>query len=294
MPNPALSGEYHAQEFEPVNLGPGSITWQRAGELRNMFAGLTGGLLQLMHPAVGGGVREHSRFFDDPYERIFKSIGPILGVIYDDDPHATGRWIRDQHTGINGTDEKGRKYRALDPETFWFTHASFTMMVRDSIDRFSNEPLTPQQWDWLASRESPTWYSRYEVSMRPVPLERQAFEEKWDDICNNALELTPAAERTIERFDEGDMGRPSFIPEAIWKAVHLPVSEVAKVAAIGGLPESLRDRLGIPFSAKDQRRLDRIEAAARNIPPLLPARLRYFPRALEGMRREAAGAAARG
>ena len=37
-----------------------------------------------------------------------------------------GRTIRDFHTEIKGTDDHGRRYHALDPEIFWWAHATFT------------------------------------------------------------------------------------------------------------------------------------------------------------------------
>src|SRR3546814_2871648 len=57
---------YHAD----AELGPESLLWQYAGDSRIAFMGATIGILQLMHPAVGAGVMEHSNFFDDPMDRV--------------------------------------------------------------------------------------------------------------------------------------------------------------------------------------------------------------------------------
>src|SRR3546814_6579371 len=71
--------------------------------------GATIGILQLMHPAVGAGVMEHSNFFDDPMDRVARSLPAILGAVYDGpEADATGRWVRDQHTDIKGVDAAGR------------------------------------------------------------------------------------------------------------------------------------------------------------------------------------------
>ena len=54
------------------------------------------GLLQLMHPSIGAGVLEHSDFFDDPYDRVFRSVPWILGVVYDGHQSPqTGTTVRD-------------------------------------------------------------------------------------------------------------------------------------------------------------------------------------------------------
>ena len=56
---------------------------------RIAYLGGTIGLLQTMHPAIGAGLVEHSNFFHDPVDRVFRSLPRILGAVYDDDADAT-------------------------------------------------------------------------------------------------------------------------------------------------------------------------------------------------------------
>ncbi|HEY1828075.1 MAG TPA: oxygenase MpaB family protein, partial [Acidimicrobiales bacterium] len=86
------------------DLGPKSLLWRWAGDNRIAFMGGTIGLLQLMHPAIGAGVMEHSDFFEDPYGRVFRSLPRILGVVYDGpQADATGKEVRAFHKTIGGT-----------------------------------------------------------------------------------------------------------------------------------------------------------------------------------------------
>ena len=161
-------------------------------------------------------------------------------------------------------------------------------MVEQGIDRFSGDPLTPERREQLY-RESVTWYSRYGVSMRPVPKDRAAFQAEYDRICEDVLEMTPAAEQAVGMFQEGDI--ESFVtavgirPEA-WKAGRRVISEVVRLCAIGGLPETVRERFDIPFSGRDDRKLQTLDKIVQTIAPRLSAEKFYFPVALEGMRRE--------
>ncbi len=84
-------------------LGPQSLLWRWAGDMRIAFEGGTAGLMQTMHPAIGQGLIDHSNFFDDPVDRVFRSLPGILGTIYDG-PEAdqTGRKVRDFHHHIKG------------------------------------------------------------------------------------------------------------------------------------------------------------------------------------------------
>ena len=57
----------------PVPLGPDSVLGRLANDPRLAFTGFSLGVLQLMHPAVSAGVIQHSEFFSDPFDRIYRS-----------------------------------------------------------------------------------------------------------------------------------------------------------------------------------------------------------------------------
>src|SRR5579884_96419 len=98
-------------------LGPQSLLWRYAGDWRSMLPGSSTGLLQLLHPAIGAGVAQHSAFFEDPFARIRRSIPQIWATIFDGDESGRGRAVRDLHRAIKGDDDAGRRYHALEPET---------------------------------------------------------------------------------------------------------------------------------------------------------------------------------
>lgn len=278
---------YHDFDDE---LGPDSILWQYAGDSRIAFMGATIGLLQLMHPAIGAGVMEHSNFFDDPTDRVVRSLPAILGAVYDG-PKAddTGIWVRDQHTTIKGVDQQGRKYHALAPETYWWAHATFQFMAEQVVDRFDRHELTPAEREQLY-QEGVEWYARYGVSDRPVPVDRQAFEEKWNHICDHVLERNEATDFVLETLNarllpkfEGRAPLPRHLHRVAdtW-IVRRALARPARIVAIGGLPARVRDRLGIPWSRRDQLELRFIEWWTARTHRFSPARMRWQPRAADG------------
>lgn len=264
-----------------VALGTESLLWHYAGDMRIGFTGLSAGVLQLMHPGIGAGVAEHSNFFNEPWERIERSLPWILGVIYDPDPHATGRMVRDFHKHIKGTDHQGRRYHALQAETYWWAHATFQHMDEQVIDRFSKRRLSADQREQLY-QEGVEWYSRYNMSSKPVPQNYTAFKEKWDYVSEEVLEVTPAAERALEMALSRDIDKVPMIPPIIWKLGRLPASEFVRVTTIGGLPEKVRKRFDIPWSKTDQLELHTFEAAIRNGWRFVHPKLRFHPRARVG------------
>ena len=126
-------------------LGPGSLLWSIAGDPRGLLTGSAAGIMQLMLPGLGAGVTDHSNFFDDPFDRIFRSIPYIWGSIFSegDEGDERGRQIRDFHPDIKGTDEQGRRYHALDPEIFWWAHATFTWEFFRAQELYFARPAHP-------------------------------------------------------------------------------------------------------------------------------------------------------
>jgi uncharacterized protein (DUF2236 family) len=68
------------QQIQP--LGPESLTWRCFGDLRGLLLISRVGLLQNLHPSLAAGVQEHSDLFLNPWNRLFRSIPPILAVVY--------------------------------------------------------------------------------------------------------------------------------------------------------------------------------------------------------------------
>ena len=154
---------------EPADpLGPDSLTWKYFGDLRTGMMGVWIGALQNMYPELGAGVEEHSILLREPLQRVARSVYPIMGVVYDGDRAAqTGQQIKGFHTTIKGVDADGRRYHALNPETFYWAHATFFMLVIKTAEYFCGG-LTEAEKRQLFD-EHVQWYAEYGMSMRPVP-----------------------------------------------------------------------------------------------------------------------------
>lgn len=271
---------------EPMELGPDSLLWRWAGDHRLSFTGLSAGILQLMHPGLGAGVVQHSAFFTEPWDRIIRSIPEIIGVVYDGpDAEATGDRVRRYHRGIKGVDDQGRPYSALRPETFWWAHATFQYAVEQVADRFDSHRLREDEREQLY-REGVEWYRRYGVSMRPVPADRVAWGERWEQYCAEVLEMTEAAERAVEMaLNE----KVSDMPGLPWWTLPIQrevLTPLFRLTAIGGLPPVVRRRFAIPWSTLDAAQLAALELWVRESWRVVPHHLRWAPRAAQGWDRE--------
>jgi len=234
------------------------------------MTGTAAGVLQLLHPGLGAGVTDHSAFFTEPWARILRSIPQIWGTIFapdEDEGDSRGRAIRDLHPDIKGVDHVGRRYHALDPDVFWWAHATFTWEFFRAAELFFPLPLTRREKEQLYA-ESVTWYRRYGVSDRPVPVDLAAFEARFAEICAHELELTPAAEWVLHPPD----GAPEP-PEAPLPLALRPVAPVLtwlrgenlRLVTLGTLPDVVRRRFAIPWTHRDRLALAATAVAFRSI-----------------------------
>jgi uncharacterized protein (DUF2236 family) len=281
-------------------LGPSSLLWRWAGDMRIAFEGGTAGLLQTMHPAIGQGLIDHSDFFDDPVDRVFRSLPGILGTVYDGpDAETTGLRVRDFHHDIKGTLAGGQRYHALNPETFWWAHATFQRMVDRIALHWDRHGLSARESEQLYA-EGREWYRRYGMTAAVVPADRAAFDREFDRYCREVLQPNPASDYLIEFIGRPaipDMSaspdyptHPRLRPLADALLPTLPVrmalAPPMRLVIFGGLPAVVRERFDIPWSRGDERRYRAIRSAIRTGWDYVPASFKWYPAARKGWLRE--------
>jgi uncharacterized protein (DUF2236 family) len=258
-------------------LGPESLTWQYLGDSRNGLLAARAGILQAMHPAIDAGIREHSDFFVNPWNRIIRSAGPILGVVYDEDWRLTGRTVRDFHRSIKGHGRDGRRYSALDPGTYFWAHATFfegQIATQELFGKPLSEAVKRQLYE-----ESITWYRRYGVSMRPVPQDYDAFRDYWDHMLSDVLEATPTARASIRKPKRRLPAPYPWMDGPVWTLLHPVVVAGSTWLARGTLPTRARETLDVEWSRRDEARLRALAATIRATWMIVPAQMRRLPRA---------------
>ena len=105
--------------------------------------------------------------------------------------NATARRIREYHHHITGVDDRGHRYHALDPEVFFWAHATIFDALYQSIELFDH-PMSESEKERLYA-ESRQVYRAYGVSDRVVPPDWAGFLAYFDRMCREELVLTPAA-----------------------------------------------------------------------------------------------------
>lgn len=264
-------------EMPPQPLGPDSLTWKYFGQWTGMLQGPWAGSMQNMHPQLGAAVQQYSIFFRERMPRLYRSVYPIGGVVFDGDrAPKTGAQVRDYHIGIKGVDDQGRRFSALNPDVFYWAHATFfksTMLAAEWVRGGLTEAQRRQLFD-----EHIQWYRMYGMSMRPVPKTWEEFQEYWDHMCRNVLENNWAAREVLDL--SGMTKHPSleWMPDWLWRLNVTGMQRFFNFTTVGLFDPSVRELMGYSWSPR-QARLHRLFGnVVYRTTQLLPKRMLMHPR----------------
>ena len=269
-------------------LDAGSLVWRYFGHNRMYLIGPLPAVLQNMLAELGQGVLDHSVFFADTAARVKRSMPPIFNTVYGSEHDNAGARVRDFHVDIKGDMPDGSRYHALNPETYFWAHATFVEQVLYFADTFVKR-LTDAEKEQLY-RESKTWYRRYGVSDRVLPADYPEFEKYWDHMMDTVVVPHKTAQYGVGYVTKG-FPRPKVVSPLAWKIVAPAFNPMAAFLTTGGMPPRARALLGLPWSDRQERRYQRFAALWRSravnaVWDRLPMTLRYNTFAQTGYARE--------
>ncbi len=277
---------------DALPLGPDSLVWKYFGENRMYLIGPRPAVLQNMLAELGQGVLDHSTFFSDTAERLKRTIPPIFKTVYGSEEQNAGTQVRDFHTNIKGEmpgpdGAPAGRYHALDPETYYWAHATFVEQVIYFADTFVKR-LSEAEKEQIYL-ESKTWYRRYGVSDRPQPATYAEFVQYWDRMLDEVAVAHKSARYGVGYVTKG-FPCPKGVNPVAWKIVAKVFDPVAAFITTGGLPPRARDLLGLPWTERQERRYQRFAAFCRSRPvnwawDRLPMSVRYSKFAQAGYAR---------
>lgn len=143
--NDADKGERPVLRRADALFPPDSVAWRVNGDVTTMMiGGVSGLLLQMLHPAVLAGVWDHSDFRADMHGRLRRTAKFIAVTTYD---HAeAGRAAIERvnriHAKLRGVLPDGTPYRVSDPELLAWVHVTETISFLDAWIRYA-EPRMP-------------------------------------------------------------------------------------------------------------------------------------------------------
>lgn len=283
--------------------GPDSEAWRLNREAALLLgAGPLAVLLQIAHPLVAEGVAAHSSFREDPWARLDGTLRSYLRIVYGSGPAARGeiRRLNALHRTVRGpvsdpaaASRFGPAYEARDPELSLWVHATLVWATLVTVDR----------WTGGVSRERRVRFydetlvvgRAFGVPASQLPADLEAFEGYIAAMLSRdgpvhpsgvsrdlaqAILHPPLAPVVARGSIARRLGRASPPLAAALRRVPSSTLTPLLVPAVGLLPATLREELGLPWG-RMERALDAwLTTTWRLGRPIFPPSARWFPQAL--------------
>ena len=158
-------------------FGPGSVIWRVHGDVVTMMVGgMSALLLQMLHPAVLGGVWDHSNFREDMLGRLRRTARFISLTTYAsrEEAEAAIARVRTVHAQVSGTLPDGTNYSADDPQLLAWVHVSEALSFLNARIRYAEPGMPHVDQDRYFEEMSGIALA---LGADPVPRSRAAAEQ---------------------------------------------------------------------------------------------------------------------
>lgn len=273
-----MSTTAEARATDPVPArGPRHVPVPARFDMRDHLSGLGAQLagpanviMQLSWPGVGYGVM-NSRVHDGsamlhPVKRA-RTTFTYLAVSMlgsEDDRTAYRRAVNGQHAQVVSRPGEPAEYRAMDPRLQTWVAACLYYGTRDMIEKMHG-PLDAAEADALYAHCA-KFGTTLQMPAHAWPADRAAFDAYWEESLAE-VRIDPAV-------------RDYLLQLTTLQNLHKPLRRLARFnvfVTTGFLPPMFREAMGLPWSAAQQRRFDRLLRWAGRVERLLPRAVRIFP-----------------
>ena len=249
----------------------GTAAWKYFGDFRDVLLAGQVLVLQVAHPVVAAGVRDHSDYTSDPWTRLMRTGASLSIYVYGGAAGARveAARLRSLHRSFTGVSE-GRRYSALDPLAYAWVHATLVKVPVDA-QRFFGRPLSTVELE--------EYYAQMCDVGRLLGVRPQDLPDDWAGFTRYYDEMVAgfAANATIEQLFETIRTVPkpvSWLRDSWWRPVRDLQARGQLFLIRATLPPVLRERLGLQWTTRDQRRFARFAFAVRVFSTPIPAGLR--------------------
>ncbi|WP_394832010.1 DUF2236 domain-containing protein [Pendulispora rubella] len=265
-------------------LGPGSLVWKFAGDRRIHFVAGRALCLQVAHPTVSAGVAQFSDYQKNPYARLARTLATTYGIVYGEERALeAARALRKMHERIRGVDAHGHAWHALEPGAFAWVHATTFESLACMCQHFAR-PLDRLEMAKLYD-EFRVLGHMYGVTDDDLPRHLEDFFSYYRDMLERKLEHTETAKGLLAYIKSSTPPPPGWHDR--WTPAFRTAGAFNHFVTVGLLPEVLRERWGLHWSATDGAALRMFEVAVRAGWALVPSRHRYHPAAQAAFARAA-------
>ncbi|MGB2952770.1 MAG: oxygenase MpaB family protein [Gaiellaceae bacterium] len=229
-------------------------------------------LMQAAHPLVAAGIVQHSRYGDEPWRRLARTMTALYTIVFGSRQEANraGEKVRAVHTGVQGRlrervgpFRRGMPYSAADPELQLWVHATLVDTGLVMYERCVRR---------LEQAEREDFYDQMKVVGAIFGLPSKAQPRSlvdFEDYQRDLLAGTTLSIGNDARAVAETVLRPP-VPVPLW-----PTARTLALLNVGLLPDPLRERYGLRFGLPERALLAASDRTARSlVVPLLPGPVR--------------------
>lgn len=279
---PDLEVQHVDEDSGPIELvPPDSLTAEHTGHWTFLILEGAAFMMQAMHPVIAEVTGKYSAaFHGDPGGRAIRSVDSVLRWTYGGtEAIAEGNRVRDLHKPITmKSAETGRQISALNPEAYQWVIATGYIVNAEAGRLMIGREFTDAEKDELL-RDNRRLAKLLHVPMRGYPETQQEMADYYEAMIDT-LQGTPQALSLIHDLKTGKVEVPPSTPKpvaALARAALQPALRLNYLSIVGLLEPRLRAKLGVTWSAEEERQLTRRYSAIRTAYRVLPERLTYFP-----------------
>jgi len=251
-------------------FGPESPIWRVNRESAVTLGGTCAILMQLAHPRVAAGVREHSHFEEDTVGRLRRTLDLTMTIVFGSRGAAMQavRLINARHRAV-----KGPGYSAMDPELLMWVHATLVYSGLRAYQAFVG-PLS-------AAERNGYYQDTKEIGIL-LGIPRQMYPANIAAFDAYLQGLIQCDEITVAD-DAREMGwlvlRPRIrsVPPVAFAPMH--------VITAGLLPPRLRAAYGLEWGPAQRVAFSAFRIGLAGLVALAPAPIRWLPYARHAYRR---------
>jgi uncharacterized protein (DUF2236 family) len=232
-------------------------------------------LLQVAHPLVAAGVAEHSRFRENPWERLEGTMNAVWAIVFGSRSKAdrAAARVRAMHGRVNGTLAEpmgefpaGTRYSALDPELLLWVHATLV----DSALVVHSQWVRP-----LSEAEQRSYYEDMKTVARLFGTPADVIPPTLDDFRQYFAHMLDGGEIFVTPTAR-EIAQTVLNPPLPF--VMRPAMNVVRLVTASLLPPRLRRDYGLAWDPVRAVALAGSRAWTRRVAmPLLPRRIRSAP-----------------
>ncbi len=171
--NDSGKGESPVQPSDNALIARGSVAWRVHGDVTTMMVGgVSGLLLEMLHPAALAGVWDHSNFRRDMLGRLRRTARFMALTTYADrsEAEAAIERVNRIHAKVTGTMPDGMVYRANDPRLLAWIHVAGAVSFLNAWIRFGEPTMSRSDQDAYFAEVA---HVAHRLGADPVPKTRR-------------------------------------------------------------------------------------------------------------------------